>query len=106
MYAAVTIAMALMLLASKPLTRFVNKHPTVVVLCLGFLMIGFSLVAEGLGYKIPKGYLYAAIAFDPGRGVQPVGAFQPRAQRAPPAVPPAHRRCRARAGAPGQWSRR
>ncbi|KOO84350.1 MULTISPECIES: TerC family protein [Stenotrophomonas] len=64
MYAAVTIAMALMLLASKPLTRFVNKHPTVVVLCLGFLlMIGFSLVAEGLGYKIPKGYLYAAIAF-------------------------------------------
>ncbi len=64
MYAAVTIAMVLMLLASKPLTRFVNKHPTVVVLCLGFLlMIGFSLVAEGLGYKIPKGYLYAAIAF-------------------------------------------
>ncbi|MEN5273876.1 TerC family protein [Stenotrophomonas lactitubi] len=64
MYAAVTIAMVLMLLASKPLTRFVNKHPTVVVLCLGFLlMIGFSLVAEGLGYRIPKGYLYAAIAF-------------------------------------------
>ena len=64
MYAAVTIAMAVMMLASKPLTRFVNKHPTVVVLCLGFLlMIGFSLVAEGLGFKIPKGYLYAAIAF-------------------------------------------
>lgn len=64
MYAAVTIAMAVMLLASKPLTNFVNKHPTVVVLCLGFLlMIGFSLVAEGLGFKIPKGYLYAAIAF-------------------------------------------
>jgi len=64
MYAAVTIAMALMLLASRPLTRFVNRHPTVVVLCLGFLlMIGFSLVAEGLGFRIPKGYLYAAIAF-------------------------------------------
>jgi CBS domain containing-hemolysin-like protein len=64
MYAAVTIAMAVMMLASKPLTRFVNRHPTVVVLCLGFLlMIGFSLVAEGLGFKIPKGYLYAAIAF-------------------------------------------
>ncbi|MDO5505122.1 MAG: transporter associated domain-containing protein [Pseudoxanthomonas suwonensis] len=64
MYAAVTIAMAVMLLASKPLTNFVNKHPTVVVLCLGFLlMIGFSLVAEGLGFKIPKGYLYAAIVF-------------------------------------------
>lgn len=64
MYAAVIIAMAVMMLASKPLTRFVNRHPTVVVLCLGFLlMIGFSLVAEGLGFKIPKGYLYAAIAF-------------------------------------------
>lgn len=64
MYAAVTIAMAVMLLASKPLTAFVGKHPTVVVLCLGFLlMIGFSLIAEGLGFRIPKGYLYAAIAF-------------------------------------------
>ncbi|MCY0611175.1 hypothetical protein OVV29_37250, partial [Klebsiella pneumoniae] len=39
MYAAVTIAMALMLVASEPLTRFVNKHPTVVVLCLGFLLM-------------------------------------------------------------------
>ena len=64
MYAAVTIAMAVMLLASKPLTTFVNRHPTVVVLCLAFLlMIGFSLVAEGLGFRIPKGYLYAAIVF-------------------------------------------
>src|SRR5690606_34606606 len=50
--------------ASKPLTRFVNAHPTVVILCLGFLlMIGFSLVAEGFGFKVPKGYLYAAIGF-------------------------------------------
>jgi CBS domain containing-hemolysin-like protein len=53
-----------MILASKPLTRFVNAHPTVVVLCLSFLlMIGLSLVAEGLGFHIPKGYLYAAIGF-------------------------------------------
>jgi CBS domain containing-hemolysin-like protein len=43
---------------------FVNKHPTVVILCLGFLMmIGFSLVVEGFGFHIPKGYLYAAIGF-------------------------------------------
>lgn len=64
MMAAVCIAMAVMLLASKPLTAFVGRHPTIVVLCLSFLlMIGFSLVAEGLGFKIPKGYLYAAIAF-------------------------------------------
>ncbi|MGI4847485.1 MAG: TerC family protein [Janthinobacterium lividum] len=64
MMAAVVISMAIMVLASKPLTRFVNAHTTVVVLCLSFLlMIGLSLVAEGLGFKIPKGYLYAAIGF-------------------------------------------
>lgn len=64
MVAAVTIAMMLMIWASKPLTGFVNNHPTIVILCLSFLlMIGFSLVAEGFGYSIPKGYLYAAIGF-------------------------------------------
>src|SRR3546814_8897706 len=60
MMIAVTIAIGLMLIASKPLTRFVNAHPTVVILCLGFLLtIGFSLVAEGFGFPVPKGYLYA-----------------------------------------------
>jgi len=64
MMTAVVIAMAAMLFASRPLTAFVNAHRTVVVLCLSFLlMIGFSLVAEGLGFHIPKGYLYAAIGF-------------------------------------------
>lgn len=64
MMIAVVVAMAVMLLASKPLTRFVSRHPTVVVLCLSFLlMIGFSLVAQGLGFELPKGYLYAAIGF-------------------------------------------
>lgn len=64
MMAAVIIAICLMLLASKALTRFVNNHPTIVILCLSFLlMIGFSLVADGFGYHIPKGYLYAAIGF-------------------------------------------
>jgi CBS domain containing-hemolysin-like protein len=64
MMAAVIIAMGVMLVASKPLTKFVNGHPTVVVLCLGFLlMIGFSLVAQGFGFFVPKGYLYAAIGF-------------------------------------------
>src|SRR5690606_3474984 len=58
------VAMGVMLLASKRLTRFVNAHPTLIILCLGFLlMIGFSLVAEGVGLHIPKGYLYAAIGF-------------------------------------------
>lgn len=64
MMIAVVIAMLLMISASKPLTAFINARPTVVILCLSFLlMIGFSLVAEGLGFYIPKGYLYAAIGF-------------------------------------------
>lgn len=64
MMIAVAIAVGVMLLLSKPLTTFVGKHPTVVILCLGFLlMIGFSLIIEGFGFHIPKGYLYAAIGF-------------------------------------------
>ncbi|MFI8415687.1 TerC family protein [Serratia sp. NPDC078593] len=64
MMTAVVIAMVVMLIASKPLTNFVNAHPTIVVLCLSFLlMIGLSLIAEGFGLHIPKGYLYAAIGF-------------------------------------------
>ncbi len=61
---AVVVAMAVMIWASKPLTSFVDKHPTIVILCLGFLLlIGFSLVAEGFGLNIPKAYLYVAIGF-------------------------------------------
>lgn len=64
MMAAVIVAIGIMLVASKPLTEFVNQRPTVVILCLGFLlMIGFSLLAEGFGFHLPKGYLYAAIGF-------------------------------------------
>ncbi|WP_286896342.1 TerC family protein [Achromobacter sp. UBA2119] len=64
MMIAVVVAMAVMMLASRPLMAFVGRHPTVVILCLGLLlMIGFSLVAEGLGFHVPKGYLYAAIGF-------------------------------------------
>lgn len=64
MMIAVIVAMAVMMLASRPLMAFVGRHPTVVILCLGLLlMIGFSLVAEGLGFHVPKGYLYAAIGF-------------------------------------------
>lgn len=64
MMTAVVIAMTLMIIASKPLTLFVSRHPTVIILCLSFLLlIGASLVAEGLGFHMPKGYLYAAIGF-------------------------------------------
>lgn len=64
MMIAVVVSIGVMIVASKPLTAFVNARPTVIMLCLGFLMmIGFNLVAEGLGFHIPKGYLYAAIGF-------------------------------------------
>lgn len=64
MMIAVVVAMIVMMLSSKPLMAFVSKHPTVVILCLGFLMmIGFSLIIEGFGFDVPKGYLYAAIGF-------------------------------------------
>lgn len=64
MMIAVVVAIVVMMLASRPLMAFVSRHPTVVILCLGFLlMIGFSLIVEGLGFHIPKGYLYAAIGF-------------------------------------------
>jgi CBS domain containing-hemolysin-like protein len=64
MIIAVTVAVLLMMLVSKPLTIFVNARPTVVMLCLGFLlMVGLSLIAEGFGHHVPKGYLYAAIGF-------------------------------------------
>jgi CBS domain containing-hemolysin-like protein len=64
MMIAVVLAVVLMIAASRPLMEFVTGHPTVVVLCLGFLlMIGFSLIADGLGFHVPKGYLYAAIGF-------------------------------------------
>jgi predicted tellurium resistance membrane protein TerC len=64
MMAAVVIAVIAMLFASKPLTRFVNAHPSLVILCLGFLlMIGLVLVVDGFGIHVPKGYVYAAIGF-------------------------------------------
>ena len=64
MMLAVIIAMSIMLLSAGPLLAFMERHPTVIVLCLGFLlMIGLSLLADGLGFHIPKGYMYAAIVF-------------------------------------------
>jgi len=64
MVAAVIIAVGVMLVAAKPLSEFVQQHPTVKVLALSFLLlIGMSLVAEGFGHHIPKGYIYSAMAF-------------------------------------------
>ena len=64
MMIAVVVAVIAMLVASGPLSRFLHANPTIVMLALGFLlMIGMALIAEGFGAHIPKGYIYAAMAF-------------------------------------------
>ena len=64
MVVAVVVAVGVMLLAADPLANFINNNPTVVMLALGFLlMIGAVLIADGFGAHVPKGYIYAAMAF-------------------------------------------
>jgi predicted tellurium resistance membrane protein TerC len=64
MFVAVILAVTVMLVASGPLARFIHDNPTVVMLALGFLlMIGTVLIADGFGVHVPKGYIYAAMAF-------------------------------------------
>ncbi len=64
MMTAVIIAVGLMMVASGPLARFIHDNPTVVMLALGFLlMIGATLIADAFGVHVPKGYIYAAMAF-------------------------------------------
>jgi predicted tellurium resistance membrane protein TerC len=64
MVLAVMIAVGIMMVSASSISRFVNEHPTVKVLALSFLLlIGASLIAEGLGTHIPKGYIYFAMAF-------------------------------------------
>jgi predicted tellurium resistance membrane protein TerC len=64
MYIAVISAVTVMLLAADPLSKFIAKNPTIVMLALGFLlMIGMTLIADGFGFHVPKGYIYAAMGF-------------------------------------------
>nr|WP_280517665.1 TerC family protein [Falsirhodobacter halotolerans] len=67
MVIAVVVAVTVMLLAANPLANFIDKNPTIVMLALAFLMlIGTTLIAEGMGFHVPKGYIYAAMAFSAG----------------------------------------
>jgi predicted tellurium resistance membrane protein TerC len=67
MAAAIIIAIVIMLAASKPLADFVERHSTVKMLALSFLLlIGMTLIADGAGFEVPKGYIYAAIGFSIG----------------------------------------
>jgi predicted tellurium resistance membrane protein TerC len=64
MYIAVIVAVSAMMLAANPLANFIERNPTIVMLALGFLlMIGMTLIADGMGYHVPKGYIYAAMGF-------------------------------------------
>jgi predicted tellurium resistance membrane protein TerC len=90
MVAAVVIAVTVMLLAADPVANFIHKNPTVVMLALAFLlMIGMVLIAEGFGMHVPKGYIYAAMAFS--AMVEGLNMLSRNAQRkkAPAAAPPA-----------------
>jgi predicted tellurium resistance membrane protein TerC len=98
----VIIAVLIMLVASGPIMRFIHAHPTVKMLALAFvLLIGVALIAEGMGFHIPKGYLYFAMAFSvlveslnvvlarrrhrakPSPGVEPAHPLPEREARAP-----------------------
>ena len=79
MIIAVIVAVAVMLVAATPLANFIDKNPTIVMLALGFLlMIGMTLIADGFGVHVPKGYIYAAMALlGAGRGPQHACAHPP-----------------------------
>lgn len=64
MMASVVVSVGLMMVAAGPLSTFISRKPTIVMLALGFLlMIGMTLIADGFGLHVPKGYIYAAMAF-------------------------------------------
>jgi predicted tellurium resistance membrane protein TerC len=80
MVIAVVVAVLVMLLAANPLANFINANPTVVMLALGFLiMIGMTLIAEGFGAYVPKGYIYAAMAFS--TAIEGLNMLSRRAER-------------------------
>jgi len=80
MVIAVLFAVGVMLVAADPLANFINKNPTVVMLALGFLlMIGVVLIADGFGVHVPKGYIYAAMAFS--AGVEALNMWSRRAEQ-------------------------
>ncbi|MCP1471150.1 putative tellurium resistance membrane protein TerC [Sphingobium sp. OAS761] len=80
MYIAVIVAVTVMLVAADPLANFIARNPTVVMLALDFLlMIGAVLIADGFGVHVPKGYIYAAMAFS--TVVECLNIFARRAQK-------------------------
>lgn len=80
MILAVVIAMIIMFVASEPISRFIHDHPTTKMLALSFLLlIGVSLVADGVGFHVPRAYIYFAMAFS--AGVEAVNIMAGRRRR-------------------------
>jgi len=83
MVVAVIVAVGVMLLAADPLAGFINRNPTVVMLALGFLlMIGMTLIADGFGVHVPRGYVYAAMGFSAAVEALNMAARRARRKRA------------------------
>jgi predicted tellurium resistance membrane protein TerC len=67
MVIAIVLAVAVMMVAARPIGEFVDRHPTIKMLALSFLiLVGFALIGEGLDFHVPKGYIYFAMAFSVG----------------------------------------
>jgi predicted tellurium resistance membrane protein TerC len=80
MVVAVVVTVIVMLLAADPLANFIARNPTIVMLALGFLLlIGTTLIAEGFGAHVPKGYIYTAMAFS--AGIEILNMFARRAKK-------------------------
>ena len=90
MIAAVIIAVGLMFVAATPVANFINSHPTTKVLALAFLlMVGFALIADGLGFHVPRGYIYTSMVFAAGVEVINILMRRKKASRPAPATPAA-----------------
>jgi len=87
MVTAIVIAVLTMMVASGPLSRFIDRHPTIKVLALAFLLlVGVALVGEGLDFSVPKGYIYFAMAFSV--GVEMINLRVRESNRAARKLPP------------------
>ncbi len=83
MVIAVVVTVTLMLVAANPMARFIERNPTIVMLALAFLLlIGTTLIAEGMGMHVPKGYIYAAMAFSAGVEMLNMWSRNARARKA------------------------
>ena len=81
MYAAVIVTVTIMLFAAEPISHFINKHPAFKMLALSFLLlIGLSLIGEGLDFHIPKGYIYFSMAFSLGVDILQMRMKKPKTE--------------------------